>query len=360
MTGDPDSESGISFLMNYPPLDDIGPLLETMNDLLAKEKKISAEYVPLSTEMMPSNQPQNILDPPRIKCEDHPLTRSHKAAPAPVAYQDDVDGNELRAQLAFDRNTFPRVHRTGRRSPQSSHQMHDVAESIGNIAGELLDFGSKTASAAIATIQKQCEVHWHAIDHPLQNESITAQVNHSRPARRGDDFSIAYRPHSPNHVMNSVFVKSKNVRKDEKLRNTAADVAHFTTVEKEPYVVAVNNTEKINTFKHNGLRDANSVANVESNYRVSNLSNCIDEVPMQKNSKELANVLDKCVSKLMNHFHGCSSIPHEIRDAIADIDLVKKELLQQADIASLNRVRSASEESGSRSSRSGRRQVLTP
>lgn len=336
MTGDPDPESGISFLMNYPPLEDVGPLLATMKDLLAKEKKISTEYPHSSKEIIPSNPPLSIRDPPRLNCEENSRSPSQ---------------NE--AQSAYEERSPSRVHRARRRSPQPSHQIHDVAESIGNIAGELMDFGSKTASAAIANLQKQ----WHAIEHPLQSETRTVKVNASQPARRGDDFSIAYRPHyasnSLDHEADSEFgfgesknAESEHARKDEMLGKTVANIVPAFIVEEETDDVIV---EKISTFERRPS-DANSVASMFSNYSA---SKCIGEDPMKKNSKKLANILDKSVSKLMNHFQGRPSIPGEIWDAIADIDLVKKELLQQAAISSFQSVRRPSEESTASVSRTG-------
>jgi hypothetical protein len=303
-----------------------------MNDLLAKEKKISTEYPHSSTEIMISNPPLNIRVPHRVNCEDRSLSPSQKAA-----------------QVAYDEKTLARVHLTGGRSPQSSHQIHEVAESIGNIAGELLDFGSKTASAAIANFQKQ----WHAIDHPLQSETNAMKVNDSRPARRGDDFSIAYRPHTPNShddVTNSVvgvrkITESGSVRKDEMLGKTVTNIAHPFLVEKDADAVIV---EKISTIERPS--DANSVVSMHSKYSV---SKCMDEDPMKKNSKKLAIMLDKSVTKLMDHFQGRSSIPDEIWDAIADINIVRTELLQQAAIASFKNVRRESEESGSSICRTG-------
>jgi len=44
MTGEPDPNNGIGHLMNYPPIDDIRPLIELISDLLAKEKKLSKQY----------------------------------------------------------------------------------------------------------------------------------------------------------------------------------------------------------------------------------------------------------------------------------------------------------------------------
>ena len=51
------------------------------------------------------------------------------------------------------------------------------------------------------------------------------------------------------------------------------------------------------------------------------------EESTQTNPKELANMLDRSATKLMNYFQGLSTIPNEIWDALGDIDIVKKELL---------------------------------
>jgi len=334
MTGDPDPEAGISFLMNYPPLDDIRPLLETIRDLLAKEKKISSEYYQVSGERKLSKQfaleaittPKKIHDPLRANCiDDDSQFHSLRADPPSLGFKEDVNRNDFSAHLVLKKiDELPRVYRTGGRT-QTTHQIHDVAESIGSIAGGLLNFGSKTAYAAIANIQKHVEVHHRSVDHPLQSDTITSKINGSGTAVRGDNFSIEYRPHAPNS-----------------LEQNTVNVA---------YSVEDERLEKLRTSEHKETNDADSQASDVSDDSV---SKCMEE-STQKKKKELANMLDRSVTKLMNHFQGRPTIPHEIWDALADIDIVKKELLQQASMESFDRVRKASEESGS--SESGRRQL---
>jgi hypothetical protein len=349
MTGDPDPEAGISFLMNYPPLEDIQPLLKTISDLLAKEKKISNEYYQVSGERKLSKQfaleaikPLNKIHHPLREngIDDLSQIHSQRAVPPSSEFKEDVNRNDQCAHLAFNKvDELPRVYRTGGHT-QTAHQIHDVAESIGNIAGGLLDFGSKTASAAIAKIQKQIEVHHRCVDHPLQSETITSNIDCSGPAVHGDDFSIAYRPHAPNSleqntvdVANSLGNESDDVKGDEKLEKTAA-----------ADILAVR-IEKLNTSEHKETSDTDSQASVLDDSFSAKLpvSKCIEE-STQTNPEELANMLDRSVTQLMNHFQGRSAIPQEIWDALSDIDVVKKELLTQAAMASFVRVRSGSEE----------------
>jgi len=40
MTGEPDPNEGIGYLMNYPPLEDIGSLVEMISKLLKREQKL--------------------------------------------------------------------------------------------------------------------------------------------------------------------------------------------------------------------------------------------------------------------------------------------------------------------------------
>lgn len=355
MTGDPDPESGISFLMNYPPIQDIRPLLETMSDLLAKEKKISNEYYYVSKERKLSKQfaletiptPKIIHDPSRSNCiEDHSQTLSQREVPPSSRFKEDVYGNDN-----LENDDRIRVYRTGG-STQTLHQIHDVAESIGNIAGGLLDFGSKTASIAIANIQKQYEAHRHAIDHPLQSDTMSSKGNVPGSAGRGNNFSIAYRPHAPNslewntvNVANAVGDESDDVKGDKKPKKTPKNVAHHSIAATDFVAVRIG---KLHTSEHKETCDADSDAGEEYDGSFSpkfRVTKCIDEELTQKNPKELANMLDRSVTKLMNHFQGSLAIPHEIWDAMADIDAVKKELLQQAAITSFNHVRKPSEES---------------
>jgi hypothetical protein len=114
--------------------------------------------------------------------------------------------------------------------------------------------------------------------------------------------------------------------------------------------------EELKTSERKETNDADSQASDVYDDSCSKLhvSECMEE-STQTNPKELANMLDRSVTKLMNHFQGRPTIPNEIWDALADIDIVKKELLLQAAMESFDRVRMASEESGSCGS--GRRQL---
>lgn len=352
MTGDPDPEAGISFLMNYPPLDDIRPLLETISALLAKEKKISNDYYQVSGERKLSKQfaveaittPKKINNPLRSNCiDDDSQFHSLRADPLSSGFKEDVNRNDQNAHLVLNRiDELPIVYRTGGRT-QTTHEIHDVAESIGNIAGGLLDFGSKTASAAIANIQKHIEAHHRSIDHPLQSETITSKINGSGTAVRGDNFSIAYRPRAANSLEQNT-LNVANSLEDENMKKTAA-----------ADIPAVR-IEELKTSERKETNDADSQASDVYDDSCSKLhvSECMEE-STQTNPKELANMLDRSVTKLMNHFQGRPTIPNEIWDALADIDIVKKELLLQAAMESFDRVRMASEESGSCGS--GRRQL---
>jgi hypothetical protein len=328
MTGDPDPEAGISILMNYPPLDDIRPLLETISALLAQEKKISNEYYQVSGDRKLSKQfalesittPKKINNPLRANCiDDDSQLHSLRADPPSSGFKEDVNRN---------------VYRTGGRT-QTTHEIHDVAESIGTIAGGLLDFGSKTASAAIANIQKHIEAHHRSIDHPLHSDTITSKINRSGTAVRGDNFSIAYRPRAANSLEQNT-LNVANSLEDENMKKTAA-----------ADIPAVR-IEELKTSERKETNDADSQASDVYDDSCSKLpvSECMEE-STQTNPRELANMLDRSATKLMNYFQGLSTIPNEIWDALGDIDIVKKELLLQAAMESFDRVRMASEESGS-------------
>jgi len=193
MTGEPDPHNGIGYLMNYPPIENIRPLVEMIRDLLSKENKITKQYLvskerKLSKQYLPSESYKmaaNVEHPlERQDGENHVHPRSGRKTP-----------NDQQIHFSGAMNDdLPRVHRPSSNSPMRNEK-RELADSLGSIAGGLIDFGAKTASAAIASIQA-------VIDHPLQHDEIRPNFLSSGPADESEDYVINYRPtQKTSHVM---------------------------------------------------------------------------------------------------------------------------------------------------------------
>jgi len=399
MTGEPDPNVGIGYLMNYPPIEDIGPLVEMISNLLSKENKITKQYLvskerKLSKQYLPSESykmASNIEHPLQMnESEDHshPCPRQADQSSSELK-KEDLHGNSQRSDfLGKINDKLPRVCRPG--DSQMTYEKHDVAESLGNIAGGLLDFGAKTASAAIASIQNQYEVHRHAaIDNPLRNGDVPSNVRDSGPADQSEDYVIRYRP-SPkpskektSYVMQMAIGEGEGLLEgDETPKKKTENIVQLPVDE----VMGEESPEQdlveqlIASEEKEGSRDeAASTEGLGDSFSSKlSVSKSIGE-SIHKKPKELASMLEKSVSTLLKHFNdrlstkvdyvptdggpvsngqSSSVIPDDIWDAMAEIDLVRKELLSQAAIASMDARSSStsirsSENSGT--GRSGRR-----
>ncbi|KAL7460595.1 hypothetical protein ACHAXS_001038 [Conticribra weissflogii] len=68
MTGEPDLNDGIGYLMNYPLMEDIWELVKKISNLLVKERKLSKQPVASKTMTLPPMAASSRNG--RIRCED--------------------------------------------------------------------------------------------------------------------------------------------------------------------------------------------------------------------------------------------------------------------------------------------------
>ncbi|KAL9182512.1 hypothetical protein ACHAXT_013164 [Thalassiosira profunda] len=347
MAGNPDPNVGIEYLMNYPPITDVGTLVETISTLLSREKKISGQQHAMLRE-------KTLLSKERKLSKQFLPPESYNISPAAdtpldsTGVDSSVNGGEKRVpteSLATQLNEaagagqnesrqrnleeLPRVYRTS----QPQLPKHDVAESIGHLAEMVVDFGAKTASAAIAGIDKHLEAHRQsqsAVDHPPQSNGAP-----SDPTKQKDDYVMSYRPYQPQTSMDNT-AEAPHLPIGQRLQSEK-ELAKPPVESKEP-------TE--------------SDQDDQSTPELSVSKSVGDSV--QKSSAELASLLEKSVGVLMKHFneklstdadavaeegsglHSSSVIPSAVWDALADIDLVRKELLSQSAIAAIGHSRSHS------------------
>ncbi|KAL7548775.1 hypothetical protein ACHAWF_017250 [Thalassiosira exigua] len=373
MTGEPDPNVGIGYVMNYPPLRDIGTLVETISDLLSRERKIANQYQQqqlvagerrLSKQYLPSESYKisSITEHPLHEggaIDESGTSREDQAPlslPQPNGGQDNgnVDRQDDFSLRGVD-DELPRVYRMGRRSPSTTPSKKDVAESIGAVAEGLLDlgsktvdFGSRTAAAALASIEEKYRVHVHTtMDHPLNDDGS--------PSERGgsgtDGYVIQYRP---------VSAESNQV-----------DAVQSAAEETPPIEGKFPDEDSIQELIEESAGESDRFEGLDDSFqsKLSVAKSIGDSI--QKPPGELASMLEKSVGTLMKHFnermtsakeaddigdsqHSSSVIPVEIWDAMADIDLVRKELLSQAAIAAIDHARSSRSLRSSNNSGRGR------
>lgn len=270
-----DPNIGVGYLMNYPPLEDAQLLVDTIVELLIKEKKLSNAYFQsLSTATK---------SPMKLSEDQLPLC-SQLVAGASKSSSDflkgEYDNNYPRRTTTVSTNAQQQMLQSaeqGRKHrpspPLVSHERipgmkqtpapvsfnhGPISGTIGNIAEGIIDF-SKTASAAITSFHKQFEGHVSAapfLGHPLQNDVMIL---------------------SPSTASLSP-------------RNSLMELA--STLETSTATLMKYFTERIN-------------ATAEEEYMIENSCRTYDS---------------NCRS---------SSIPADIWEAITNIDLVRKELLKQ-------------------------------
>jgi len=392
MTGEPDPNNGIGHLMNYPPIDDIRPLIELISDLLAKEKKLSKQYQ-VSKERK--------LDKQYLPTESYTSVQMNSSSsvmrPAALTssvFQDNVYKSYVRKNSdqseSESPDVLPKVYRPGQTPARKQRPAaEEIVESVGHIATEVLDFGSKTASAAIASIQKQYENHRAAvdivaIDHPLQDSS-SSQPPPPPSAQHGDDYIITYRADasigskSTNKASSSgpldtsdrtektdgselveQFVDRSFIDRSHKSEedDLVEELFGKSGVDDSPFDAEVSIDKFNDSISSQRFNDSMKFGDsVRSSSKVSSVAKSVHKSP-----KELSTMLEKSVDILMKHFNeklnadadgklesvasggrpsSSEVVPEEIWNALAEIDRVKKELIQQDALNSLDAFRSS-------------------
>ena len=356
-TGEPDPNVGIGYLMNYPPLQDIEPLIELVKSLMWKERKMSSSQ--LEQEEKEESQRHMIRQQRRTGNEQY-LSPRQNFTPSTKNVSGDRETDPLRSSSVMavtdlQNNRLP-VH-------QKRYTKSELADSIGHIAGGLMSFGAKAATATISTLQGQRS---SSIDHPLRQDDgsdflieyrsqqsvpdCTAWEDENAKTNEVFEYDPVRSKTSPQSVDSDQAIQVKNVPIGEELKGSFASLS-------EPRL----NLPPL---------DENDSIDFEDGSVTTHLSTV-----NQKSPRELAKILDKSIETLMSHFHDQISsddvdssprehgslgptqdglIPDRIWDALADIDLVKKDLLCHAALGPL-------ESSSSKSHRSsgGRRRFST-
>eukprot|EP00984_Skeletonema_dohrnii_P023089 scaffold12186_cov150-Skeletonema_dohrnii-CCMP3373.AAC.2 len=384
LTGDPDPNDGIAYLMNYPPIEDIDNFIKVIASLLLKEKSLSQMYERQVSQDEEERYQEQVEDPFATgtgKMHDQ-NRRPRQVAP-----------------LSPERGSM-----TAQPPLYAPQPKVDVAESLGNFAAGLLDIGSRTVDAAISTYQKhQAEKQQHQsglIDHPLQFGFNAPSRDRTPPrdrmgqgagqgiGRSDDPYAVSYRNHTDAEPLEGqdIIVYNTNLRdsqteehsqKEESRGLTGNLSSSFTTKGSTSETGNENHarsdsdlassrggknyldTEEVSTSSigieqlENGDDRRSGLNRPRSNSR--SFSSRNQSAALRKSPKSLAQKLDKSVKTLMTHFEqqqrnmmedlsttstaagGTRIIPEEIWEAMAAIDAVKKELLNQDALETLER-----------------------
>ena len=351
-TGEPDPNEGIAYLMNYPPIEDIDNLIKVISSLLLKEKSITQLYERQRSE--DQEVESEIIGDPFLTGSGrmHDQNRPRQVAPLSPDTPDIIMAGKFQPVY----NPEPKI---------------DVAESIGNFVGGLLDVGSRTVDAAISTYQKhQAESRQrqnNAVNHPLQfgfnapPHHVDDRTPHSNTA--DTTYAVTYRNHAdsqpakeqnttvyssgrrssqtPKRVLSSSFTKT--IKENEISDSNMASPSHKN--------VSSNGSASATSIGIDQLENGDTVRD-QKDLRLSASLNIRDSI--RKSPKELAQRLDKSVKTLMNHFEEqqrnmaedvpnsvSGVIPVQIWEAMAQIESVKKELLMQDALDTLERSESS-------------------
>ena len=318
-------ESNMNLLMNYPPIQDIQPLVD-----IIRTNALSGQYGTNAEELLPSSPLKEFHDPLGV------IQRSVLHDPSYGA------NNNITENYFIGHSNDEYSHHPITATTAHPIQLQDVAESLGSIAEGLLHFGARAASSAIAKAKEQYEVHidskayykqfshghhqqhqqqqqydlqYH--HHPLQQGDNSIIASHSRrqtgyssshhTARGEDTISITYRPREeglPNQPQQQQQQQQSNVKL---MTNVIVDK------------IANVDTSSCHVSRIKEVREETMTQGGDSNN--SSISN-------RKSPHELASLLEQSVSTLMTYYNGRrSNMSDEIFDAIVTINLVKKELL---------------------------------
>ena len=366
MTGDPDPNNGIGYLMNYPPIKDIGGLVETISQLLkiennmadqyqiSKERRLSKQFLPLENYKISSIKEDPLDSSTRSNSQpSSPRSTTHKGkASEGKESAGKESAGKFGGTIQVLRADLPPVHKPIG-NLQHRHQQHDVghevAEALGqfkegllDIGSKTVDFGAKTASAAIASV---IESRRQAMDQPLQ---------------KNDDYTMAYRPTSSRRES----LESSNCSRRGSL------------------IIPIPGEPESESERESSDSDETSVKDIvldleekQSHVDWGEVNDDGDQslaskVSMsQRSPKEMAAMLEKSVGTLMKHFneqlvagsvtsagegstrgvdplntseHSTGMLPGAIWDAMADIDIVRKELQTHSALAAIEHSRSLS------------------
>jgi TBC1 domain family protein 5 len=375
LTGDPDPNDGISFLMNYPPIEDIGVLVKTITSLLAKEKMMAAKaarqdgreqivtekrrhsltsYDPIvAIKKQPDQQEEDTMSryssrgdfmgwPSREKLEA-------QNNDAPVIIPSAGDLKMMRSSIISSANSVEEDSDADENEP--SETFGEFAAGMWNKSTQDLKESFKRTMSFTGIKFLEEDIQHHNIENGSRGQS-TNEDNFSAELLEQSDRLLGEsdgRDDDPTliEVIHTELSDSNTKGKVPRRRQHSLSVDSL-------------NNDDLCQSSLPGSNDGDNVSVYSHSSRLSTMSvsKSLSET-CRKDPKELAAKLEKSVASLMKHFndqicahadtngvrpnnqHQPIMIPEDIWDAMADIDQVRKDLMAQCATEQLDKAPSS-------------------
>jgi hypothetical protein len=337
LTGDPDPNDGIQYLMNYPPIEDTGVFVKTVTSLLAKEKLLTARSAQSDSlrqriksrrfERMTSDIPMVALEDQQDNPEDDKDDTASRSSSCgnfmDWPSQPDLDVS-FTMKTRQDRSS--RVDNSSAQDNAHDNKL-DISETIGNLASGLLGLAGSFSS------QKSTGPPRRASFSRLSFTGLKGLGEHGDNKHKSNhdaQYDFEFDTHQDDDDSNVIQVLQADLNDNE---GKAHSRPRRRSMSNESQQSGLSSADDLNaSFTSNSSRTASR-----------SLAESIRQDPTV-----WANKLEKSVNTLMKHFHeqmraesdtppgGHSTgsrrplIPEEVWHAMADIDQVRKDLLSQS------------------------------
>ena len=354
LTGDPDPNDGIQYLMNYPPIEDTGVFVKTVTSLLAKEKLLIAKSSQKEGpdqrvkarryQRMSSNEPIVAIEKqPAQSQNDEEDELSHSSSNGGfMGWPSESGENKL---------NLPEMYRssmTDEELEKNKGQDHkpDISETLGNFASGLMGLASRSVDAAASlTTQKQ---------------------QPRRPSRKGSFSRLSFTGRRDISGNDNDHDNDQDSPKESKEHDFIIDTCR-PDEEGSDYIQVIEadinddaNKKSRGPIRRRSMSNESALSDASCTTFSSRLtaSRSLSE-SCRQDPVALAKKLERSVATLMKHFHEqmraqadvlqdnnsgippplCQTlmIPEEIWHAMADIDQVRKDLLSQSATEKLDR-----------------------
>ncbi|KAL7513888.1 hypothetical protein ACHAXN_011613 [Cyclotella atomus] len=344
LTGDPDPNDGIQYLMNYPPIEDTGVFVKTVTSLLAKEKLLTAQSAQNDGSLqriksrrfqrMTSDLPMVAIENQQDNQEDDKEDTASRSSSCGnfMGWPSQPESNEL--DVSFTRQTGQ--HSSGADNSSVQNNAHnnklDISETIGNFASGLLglagNFTSQKQPMGLTRRASFSRTSFTGFRGLGENEDDKLKDNGE--AQHDFEFDI----HQKDDDSNVIQVLHTDLNDNEAREGNAQTHPRRRSMSIE-----------------SGLSSADDLNASFTSYSSRTASRSLAE-SIRQDPTVWATKLERSVNTLMKHFHEQMRaqsdtpppnnnsahstgshrpmIPEEVWHAMADIDQVRKDLLSQS------------------------------
>ena len=235
MTGEPDPNDGIGYLMNYPPVEDISILVQTISGLLVKERKLSKLSNPSQKsghdELILNGDPQplptkyhnvsNVIEHPlqgmkeeigsyepwprRASEDEEAISRTFRGIqpdPSPPTWEKDLDAWREKANSRADPEDIASLSSDDETDKSDLSSGHNNTRKplerrpsfvLGDVAAGLFGLGPKTVTAAVVDMEDNEVPRQTTDDHPLYDDSMTSMPLRMKMAQSSENILQMFR-----------------------------------------------------------------------------------------------------------------------------------------------------------------------